>query len=98
MPLTALELELRPIAHDRIAKGLLPCKFPQHIWAARGNEKGCALCAKPIRAHEVEYEMEYLGGEYETRTVFRFHVVCQALWQLECARHQHVKDASPPSA
>ncbi|MBV8853946.1 MAG: hypothetical protein JOZ93_09050 [Sinobacteraceae bacterium] len=98
MPVTALELQLRQIARDRIAKGTLPCKLPQHIWATRGSEKLCALCAKPIGAHEVEYEMEYLGGEFETHTVFRFHVICQASWQLECAQQAPVRDAVSPTA
>lgn len=89
MPLTELEAELRPIARERIATGMLPGALTSHIWAGHGSGALCDLCDQPILSDEVEYEVEDKVGEaVET---FRFHMVCQAVWQLECARHDYIK-------
>jgi hypothetical protein len=89
VPLTKLEAELRLIARERIATGMLPCAVKSHIWAGHGSGTLCDLCDKPIRSDEVEYEVEDKAGEaVET---FRFHMVCQAVWQLECARDDYIK-------
>jgi hypothetical protein len=47
------------------------------------------LCDKPIQPDDVEYELEgRIGGSVQA---FRFHVVCQSVWQLECARDDYLK-------
>jgi hypothetical protein len=89
MPLTKLETELRPIARERIAKGQLPGQVPLKMWGGPGIGQPCALCDKPILRGEVEYELEgHIDG---TLRSFRFHVVCQSVWQLECARADYLK-------
>jgi hypothetical protein len=89
MPLSQLETELRPIARERIAKGQLPCRAPLVMWGGHGVGKLCALCDRPIQPADVEYEVETLANG--ARTTFRFHVVCQSVWQLECARDDYLK-------
>ena len=89
MPLTKLETELRRIARERIAKEQLPREAPSQMWGGHGTGELCALCDKPIQRDEVEYEVEgHIGG---TVHWFRFHVVCQSVWQLECARNDYLK-------
>jgi len=89
MPLTQLETELRPRARERIASGELPCEVPARMWGGNGSGKSCCLCDKPIQHQDVEFEFEVDG-----RT-FLFHMVCQSIWQLECAREQVLKNQSP---
>jgi hypothetical protein len=89
MPLTQLEAELRPIARERIAKGRLPHDPPKRMWGGRGTGQLCAVCDKPIQPDEVEFEVEQsLDGTVHT---FYFHILCQAVWQLECARDDHLR-------
>jgi hypothetical protein len=84
MPLTPLEAELRAIARARIAKGRLPIVPPSRMWVGKGSGRLCALCDKVIQPHDVEYEIQdELGAAIQT---YFFHMVCESVWQLECAR------------
>ena len=87
MPTTELEARLRPIARDRIVRQVLPRAVPNQIWGGRGSGKHCSLCDLPIAADQVEYEIEHPDAERGRRS-WRFHIVCQSIWQLECARQQ----------
>lgn len=89
MPLTKLETELRIVARERIAQGQLPCGTTLRMWGGQGTEQPCDLCDKPIRPAEVEYEVEVRdSGAVHT---FRFHILCQSMWQAECVRADHLK-------
>ena len=89
MPLTKLEAELRPIARERIANRQLPQQAPSQMWGGHGTGQPCALCDKPILPEEIEYELEgHIDGTVRS---FRFHLVCQSVWQLECARVDFLK-------
>jgi hypothetical protein len=88
VPLTELEAELRHIARERIARGMLPGRpSATRMWAGYGNGRLCDLCGKPIQAGEIEYEVEHPDHAV---TTLRFHLVCQSVWQLECARNDHL--------
>ena len=87
MPLTELEAVLRPIARERIAKGQLPRKEPPRMLGGPGSGQLCSLCDRPIERYQIEYEIEQRAAT--TRT-FRFHTVCQSIWQLECARADYL--------
>jgi hypothetical protein len=92
MPLTQREAELRPIARQRIANGQLPHDAPSQMWGGPGTGQLCSICDKPIQPDELEYEIEQsLGGTLQT---FRFHVVCESVWQLECARDDYLRKHS----
>jgi len=58
------------------------------MWGGYGTGQLCSLCDKPIQAHDIEYEAEPTSAAAQT---FRFHVVCQSMWQLECARPEYLK-------
>ena len=89
MPLTQLEAELRLIARARIASGQLPCEAVAQMWGGHGTGEPCALCDKPIQGDEIEFEVEErVEGSVQT---LRFHMVCQSVWQLECARDDYLK-------
>jgi hypothetical protein len=88
MPLTDLENTLRPIARERIAKGQLPRQEPARMLGGPGSGRPCSLCDKPIEPYQIEYEIEQ---QEETVRTFRFHTVCQSIWQLECARDDYLR-------
>lgn len=78
-----LETKLRRRARDLIDRHLLPGEPVVFLWGAYGIGSCCALCEQPIKEAEVEYNLETpFGG---ARRHFRFHFLCHALWQLECA-------------
>jgi hypothetical protein len=84
MPLTQLETELLRVARDRIEREQLPRTVPRSMWGGNGSGRPCALCDQSIRPEEMELEVEQpIRGQARA---FQFHVVCQSLWQLECAR------------
>lgn len=88
MPLTDLENSLRPIARERIANGQLPRQEPSRMLGGPGSGRPCSLCDKPIEPYQIEYEIEQ---QEETVRTFRFHTVCQSIWQLECARDDYLR-------
>jgi hypothetical protein len=95
MPLTALENELRTLARDRIRDGRLPCTAPLRMWGGQGSEAPCSLCDNRIAKQEIEYEVESFIGEGPQ--IHRFHFLCHAAWQLECARYEHLcRSGQPP--
>ena len=89
MPLTQLEAELRAIARERIGSGHLACLASPRMWGGRGSGKVCDLYDREIRPEEAELEVEGRTNEAEVRSL-RFHVVCQSVWQLECARVEYL--------
>jgi hypothetical protein len=60
------------------------------MWAGHGTGQLCALCDKPIQRDEVEYEVEHHRLDDEIAQTSRFHIVCQSIWQLECARADYL--------
>jgi hypothetical protein len=87
MPLTKIEQQLRVIARECIASGQLPCDPPLQMWGGYGTDQLCSLCGAPIQRDEIEYEVQAKAGSRE----FRFHMLCQSVWQLECARADYLK-------
>ena len=87
MPLTNIEDELRVIARECIASGRLPCDPALQMWGGYGTDQLCSLCGAPIQRDEIEYEVQVKGGRRE----LRFHMLCQSVWQLECARDDYLK-------
>jgi hypothetical protein len=90
MPLTHLEERLRPIARNRIEKGTLPCEQPYQMFGGKGSGKPCSLCGEPIPADQIEYEVQRPGTAGGPKGELRFHIVCESIWLLECARRDHL--------
>jgi hypothetical protein len=88
MPLTALENELRQLAREHIEAGRLPRAVPSRAWGGHGSDAPCSLCGKIIAKEDVEYEVESLTGG--TSHIHRFHFLCHAAWQFECARQEYL--------
>ena|SRR5579862_6773602 len=96
MPLTQLETEMRAIARGRVAEGQLPRQAPLRSWTGPGSGHPCAVCDKTTHPDDTEYEDEH---QLEEGTkVFRYHMLCQAAWQLECVRLGYLtKRSTTPS-
>ena len=91
MPLTQLEQRLRDVARGRIARGELPCVAPRlRMWGGYGQGEGCVLCDTMIKPSEVALEVEE-SIEGKVRVLW-FHIVCESIWQLECARAEYLKN------
>jgi hypothetical protein len=45
-----------------------------------------ALCEAPIRASEIEYELEFVSPDAPGRKVIRFHSKCELIWNDERLR------------
>jgi len=88
MPLSEIENELRLRARALIEQGFLPSRVSVETWGGYGIGHPCSLCGQVVSSKEVEYEVR------QTSTVgqsdYRFHFICHAIWQLECARHEHI--------
>lgn len=80
VPLTKIETELRQEARGRIARGDLPCTAPKKVYAGKGNDELCSLCARLIHAELIEYEVVV------AERTLHFHLLCHGIWQIECAR------------
>lgn len=61
---------------ERLADGRLPKRRSATMWATFGTGKPCDGCGEPIRATEVEHEVEFEGGG-----LLRFHAACLTLWE-----------------
>jgi hypothetical protein len=88
MSLTQREQQLRVIARERIAKAELPCEPTSRMWGGYGTGQLCSLCRDPIQPDQIEYEVERMAAG---RDNLLFHLVCQSVWQLECASHYQSK-------
>jgi hypothetical protein len=88
MSLTQREQQLRVIARERIAGGELPCEPASRMWGGYGTGQLCSLCRDPIQPDQIEYEVERMAAG---RDNLLFHLVCQSVWQLECASHDQSK-------
>jgi hypothetical protein len=94
MPYNYLENELRGMARELITNGRLPCQQPMRIWGGHGTgEQICSVCDRIISSDEVEYEIEHDSGG--TKYLSRFHFLCHAAWQVECAREATIKKSAP---
>ena len=73
---------LREKAREGITSGRLPRQPANRTWGGPGTGGNCAVCAKPVPAAEMEFEVEIdqPGG---ARVAFRAHVRCFAAWEFE---------------
>lgn len=73
---------LRARAARLIATGGLPPGAPARSWGGPGSGEPCALCSLPIERGELEFELEFTGGDgrpADARTC-RFHTRCFDVW------------------
>lgn len=72
------EAELRQLARERMAAEVRPVMLVSEVHAGYGWEERCSVCGEAIARSQIEYKVRaFRGGA--------FHMMCYALWQLECA-------------
>ncbi len=59
---------------EQVDVSLLPQREPLRTWAGHGTGVTCHGCGEPIRAHEIEYEVEMPAGS--DVPALNFHLVC----------------------
>ena len=70
--------ELRSSIRQRLARGdLVPA--PRRVWAGRGTGQRCVVCAREIRASEVENEISVHVEGLERR--LWAHLPCLRVWR-----------------
>jgi hypothetical protein len=57
----------------------LPYQEPMRTWAGHGTGVLCSLCGRPIRAQDIEYEVELA----ESSRGLYFHVDCYRVWETQ---------------
>lgn len=74
-------------ARELIAAGELPRRTPDDMFAGYGADQICALCAAPINAREIEYELEFVAADApHSKRLYWFHLACHAIWDYERTR------------
>jgi hypothetical protein len=73
---------------------------PLRTWAGKGSGASCHMCGRPIKAQEIEYEVE-LPPEGAGRCL-RFHFDCYRVWDAQVKTGsapdtQQVKGGSAPA-
>ena len=72
----------REKARETIRMGRLPNRAPDRTWGGPGAGADCPVCEAPVKADELEYEIEFArgGGPADKHHV---HVRCFVEWELE---------------
>jgi hypothetical protein len=74
-------------ARELMAAGQLPRTGPNNIFGGYGSDRICELCAAPINAREIEYELEFFtADESRPKRLVWFHLACHAIWDYERTR------------
>jgi hypothetical protein len=73
------DIDLRTRVRELIQRGWLPRRQTGEIAAGYGSGAQCAACEEPIKAEQVEYEVE----DQRNSGRLRFHLACHAVWLLE---------------
>jgi len=60
----------------------LPYQEPLRTWAGHGTGVLCNLCGMPIRAKDIEYEVELLSPAGSARGL-HFHFNCYREWESQ---------------
>jgi len=72
------EVKLRQLVRERISANAVPVMLVSEVHAAHGRDERCSVCGETIARSQIEYEVPaFRAGA--------FHMVCYAVWQLECA-------------
>lgn len=90
MPGPALpEAEIRSRARRSINEGRLPVMLVRNLAGGYGSGEPCWVCGEKITSSQVEYEVPA-----ERERLMRFHLICYAEWQLECAQRTRERASS----
>jgi hypothetical protein len=67
---------------EQVERHTLPYQEPLRTWAGRGTGVLCNLCRAPIRAQDIEYEVELLAPAGNALGL-HFHFNCYRLWETQ---------------
>jgi hypothetical protein len=73
--------KLRQKARESIEAGRLPASALARVFAGPGTGACCAICARPIDANEMEYEVEFAQKRAEHHGNVRVHTECFLVWE-----------------
>jgi len=59
----------------------LPRKEPKKVWGSHGNGNTCVLCGNGITTLQMEYELQFEGGQSTVTT----HADCYWRWRRKIA-------------
>jgi hypothetical protein len=61
----------------------VPYQEPVRTWAGRGTGVPCNLCGTPIKAQDIEYEVELLSPASGDLRGLHFHFNCYRAWEAQ---------------
>jgi hypothetical protein len=77
------EPEVRQRVFARLGEGKLPRQPPSRLWGGPGVNAPCAVCDRPVRTDEMEFEVQFaLDGGAPHFDVYHVHTRCYAVWEL----------------
>ena len=78
------ETILRQQARAAIQSGKMPAHRPDRTWGGPGVGAPCAICEKPVRRDELEFEVQFAhDGDTPGLDKFHLHLRCFAAWEFE---------------
>ena len=63
---------------EKVDSSLVRQREPLRTWAGHGTGVTCNGCGEPIKAHEIEYEVEMPAGS--DAPSLNFHLLCYRNW------------------
>ena len=88
------EAALRERAREVVRAGRVPNRRPDRAWGGHGLGVECAICNRPVRRDELEFEIEFARqGDRPGLDTYHLHIRCFAAWEFE---RDHV--APPPAS
>ena len=81
------EAILRQQAKAALEAGKMPSRSPDRTWGGPGVGAPCSVCGKPVRADELEFEIQFArDGDNPGLDKFHVHLRCFAAWEFERAK------------
>lgn len=78
------EAALREFARLAIRRGTLPRREPDRTLGRPGVGSLCTVCAKPVTADQVEWEIQFAhDGANPDLDTYHLHMRCLSVWELE---------------
>lgn len=77
------ESTLRRKAREAIQAGKLPSRRAESTWGGPGVGTHCAICDKPVKRDEVEFELEFARDDDPGLDTYHLHIRCFAAWEFE---------------
>jgi hypothetical protein len=78
------EQQVRSRVYDRLEAGSLPPDTGQRTFGSRGDGSLCACCDQPIKAEDLQYDMDVRDDSSSSPTsTLSMHLRCYRMWVEE---------------